>query len=280
MSDFLVKNIILNPLIYAIILGVLAVIYITRSITEKLPKNVLKAEYASAGLTKPRIKNLHAIVNTLELTPVQAAWVDNVVIDEIYSMIDLSMTSRRKSLRLLFIFRALPLFTSLLTALAAQVESIQNAALFMVNMFTVIGSVANEINRLNKHYASWVFARATANDLYSSTIKFVAVEDHASAFNHFVTEIERVQNRHDRTINDLLSADLDTTPQDKDKAKPDRDRETKPVDILSAGAVGAVAGIVIDKAVNEYVPTKIAESPVIDKSNIDPATESSIPENF
>jgi hypothetical protein len=250
MMEFVLKFIILNPVVYAVVLFVTSVIYITGIISEKRPKNIIKAEYASSGMTKARIQNLLNLFNTLDLTDTQKTWIENVVIDEINNMIDLSIVSRKKSLRLLFIFRALPLLTSLLTALAAQVQEIQNAALFMVNLFTVIGSIANELNRLNKHYANWVFARATTNDLYSAASKFIAIDDHPKGFTAFVTEIDRIQMRYDHTLNDMLSGDLDISPQDKDKPK------QPPIDIaksardgvmttVATSLTGAVAGAVI-----------------------------------
>lgn len=257
--DFFLKYIILNPFVYGVVLFVMSVIYITGIISEKLPKNIKKAEYASSGMTRERIANLLTLFNTLDLTETQKTWIENVVIDEINNMIELAIVSRKKSLRLLFIFRALPLLTSLLTALAAQVEQIQNAALFLVNLFTVIGSIANEINRLNKHYANWVFARATTNDLYSAASKFIAIDDHGKGFTAFVAEIDRIQMRYDHTLNDMLSGDLDISPQDKDKPK------QPPVDIarsardgvmttVATSLTGALAGAVI---ANEIGKTNI-----------------------
>jgi hypothetical protein len=259
MMDFFLKYIILNPFVYGVVLFVMSVIYITGIISEKLPKNIKKAEYASSGMTRERIANLLTLFNTLDLTETQKTWIENVVIDEINNMIELAIVSRKKSLRLLFIFRALPLLTSLLTALAAQVEQIQNAALFLVNLFTVIGSIANEINRLNKHYANWVFARATTNDLYSAASKFIAIDDHGKGFTAFVAEIDRIQMRYDHTLNDMLSGDLDISPQDKDKPK------QPPVDIarsardgvmttVATSLTGALAGAVI---ANEIGKTNI-----------------------
>ena len=213
------SSLIFSPYPYAVIIGVIGVTVISRKVSENLPKNQMRVQYLAVGLTKRNVEDARDLIGLSDASDAQKSWLELHVLSEVTNQISIGVLSRDKALTLLMAVRTIPLFTSLLTALAAQVDSIRPGALFGVNILMLAASYAIEASRTNRDYDTWAYARDTCNRLYAALGRYLTLDSAMANFQEFSREVDAIGQAYDTAMNSMIAMGLEAALMEENKEK-------------------------------------------------------------